>query len=183
MRYFIVFIVALFFSCAVEAQVHFNVNLNLQPLWGPTGNDYVENYYLPDAEAYYNVPSHRFYYYEGGRWISRVSLPARFHFDLYNSHKVVINERAPWKNHNIYRDKYSSFRGAHDQQPIRDSRDSKYFVNSKHPQHNNWVQQQRHDNGNHFGQNKGNNGNGNGKGNDGNKNNKADKHDNGRGKK
>ena len=184
MRYFFAFIVALFFACSLEAQVRFNVNLNLdsQPIWGPVGNDYVENYYLPDAEAYYNVPSHRFYYYEGGRWISRASLPARFHFDLYNSHKVVINEKEPWRNHNTYRDKYASFRGVHDQSPIRDSRDSKYFGNSRHPEHNNWVQQQKHDNGNHFGQNKVNNGNGkgnngNGKGNGGNKNNKQDKHD------
>ena len=182
MRYFFAFIVALFFACSLEAQVRFNVNLNLdrQPIWGPTGNDYVENYYLPDIEAYYNVPQHRFYYNEGGRWISRASLPARFHYDLYNSHKVVVNEREPWRNHETYRDKYASFKGAHDQQPIRDSHESKYFVNSKHPEHNNWVQQQRHDNGKHVGQNKGNNGRS--KGNGGNKNDRENKHDNGRGK-
>ena len=38
----------------------------------------------------------------------------------------------------------------------RDSRDSKYFVNPKHPQHNAYVQQQKQNNGNHPGQNKGN---------------------------
>jgi hypothetical protein len=37
--------------------------------------------------------------------------------------------------------------GRHDQQPIRDSRESKYFVNPNHPEHNNWVKQQKHDNG------------------------------------
>jgi hypothetical protein len=177
MRYFFAFITALFFACSLEAQVgvHLNLNLGSQPIWGPTGNDYVENYYLPDIEAYYNVPQHRFYYNEGGRWISRASLPARFHYDLYNSHKVVVNEREPWLNHATYRDKYASFKGAHDQQPIRDSHDSKYFVNAKHPEHNNWVKQQKHDNGKHIGQNKGNNGKGKGSG--GNKNNKEDKHD------
>ena len=150
MRYFFVLIVVLFLSCTLGAQVRFNVNLNLdrQPIWGPTGNDYVENYYLPDIEAYYNVPQHRFYYNERGRWISRTSLPSRFrNYDLYNSHKVVVNDRQPWRNHETYRDKYSSFKGSHDQQPIRDSRDSKYFVNKSHPEHNNWVQQQKHDNG------------------------------------
>ena len=92
MRYLLIIIVALFLSNAINAQVRFNVNLNLssQPVWGPTGNDYVENYYLPDVEAYYNVNQHLFYYNEGGRWVGRSSLPSRYRgFDLYNSHKVV----------------------------------------------------------------------------------------------
>jgi hypothetical protein len=171
MRYLFVIIVALFLSSALDAQVRFNVNLNLssQPVWGPTGNDYVENYYMPDIETYYNVSQHRYYYNEGGRWVGRSSLPSRYsNYDLYNSHKVVINEREPWKNHESNRNQYASFKGRHDQQPIRDSHDSKYFANKNHPQHNTWVQQQKHDNGNHYGQNKGNNGkgnNGNGKGN------------------
>ena len=191
-------------AAPLKAQVHFNLNVNLsnQPVWGPTGYDYVDNYYLPDIEVYYNVPLHRYYYNERGRWINSLSLPPRFrNYDLYNSYKVVVNEREPWRNHENYRQKYSSFKGRHDQQPIRDSRDSKYFVNKNHPEHNNWVQQQKHDNGNHNGLNKGNNGNGNGNvnriGNDkgnvnrignvkgnGNKQNKnQDKHDNGKGKK
>jgi hypothetical protein len=48
-------------------------------------------------------------------------------------------------------------------------------VNAKHPEHNNWVKQQKHGNGKQIDQNKRNNGNG--KGNGGNKNNKEDKHD------
>jgi len=166
MRYLFVIIIALLLSSAINAQIRANVNFNLgsQPIWGPTGNDYVENYYLPDIEAYYNVSQHRYYFNEGGRWVGRSSLPLRYHnYDLYNSHKVVINEREPWRNHETYRGKYSSFKGLHDQQPIRDSRDSKYFVNKNHPQHNTWVKQQKHDNGNHNGQKKGNNGKGNGK--------------------
>ena len=129
---------------------------------------------MPDIEGYYNVSHQRFYFNEGGRWLGRSSMPARYrNYDLYNSHKVVINERDPWRNHETYRNQYSSYKGRHDQQPIRDSHDSRYFVNKNHPQHNTWVQQQKHDNGNHYGQNKGNNGNGignngNGKGNNGN---------------
>ena len=163
MRYLFAIIVALFLTGALAAQVHAKVNVNLdkQPVWGPVGNDYVENYYLQDIEAYYNVPQHRFYYNEGGRWVGRSSLPSRFgNYDLYNSHKVVMNERQPWLKHDTYKDKYSSFKGVHYQQPIRDSKDSKYFVNKNHPQHNNWVQQQKHDNG----KNKNNKQNNNGKG-------------------
>jgi hypothetical protein len=76
-------------------------------------------------------------------------LPSRYRgFDLYNSYKVVVNEPAPYRNHNKYRDQYSSFKGRHGQEPIRDSRDSKYYANPNHPEHNNWVKQQKHDNGN-----------------------------------
>jgi hypothetical protein len=166
MRYLSVIIVALLFlstSSTLDAQVRASVTFNVgsQPIWGPTGYDYVENYYLPDMDVYYNVPQHRYYYNNNGRWIGSANLPSRYRsHDIYNSYKVVVNEREPWRNHATYKEKYSSFRDRHDQQPIRDSRDSKYFVIANHPQHTTWVQQQKHDNGNHYGQNKGNKGNG-----------------------
>lgn len=148
MRYILIFITALLLVCTMEAQVRFNVNLNFdrQPVWGPVGVDYAENYYLPDIEVYYNVSLHRFYYNQRGRWISSSSLPSRYRdYDLYNSYKVVVNDRNPWRNHNANRDKYESYKGRRDQQPIRDSRDSKYFTNKNHPEHNNWIKQQRNE--------------------------------------
>jgi frataxin-like iron-binding protein CyaY len=59
-----------------------------------------------------------------------------------------VNENQPWKNHATNQTKYASYKGQHDQTPIRDSKDSKYFVNKNHPQHNTWVQQQKHGKGN-----------------------------------
>ena len=159
MRHLLVFIVAAFFASTVDAQVQVNLNFNVdrQPTWGPTGYDHVEYYYLPDIEAYYNVPQYTFYTYEGGRWIGRSSLPPRYRgYDLYNSYKVVVNEPAPYRNHKQYKNKYSSFKGRHDQQLIRDSRDPRYFVNKNHPEHNNWVKQQKHNNGNGRGKGRGN---------------------------
>ena len=68
------------------AQVSVKVNIADQPIWGPVGYDHVEYYYLPDIEAYYYVPRHKFFYMEDGRWISRSSLPARYNnYDVYNS--------------------------------------------------------------------------------------------------
>jgi hypothetical protein len=151
MRYLLVVIAAVFLSCTVEAQLRISLGFNIasQPIWGPTGYDHAEYYYLPDIEVYYNVPQRMFYYNEGGRWISRSSLPSRYRgFDLYNAHKVVVNEPAPYRNHKLYKEKYASYKGSHDQQPIRDSRDSKYFVNANHPEHNNWAKQQKPDKGN-----------------------------------
>jgi hypothetical protein len=48
----------------------------------------------------------------------------------------------------MHREQYASFKGRHDQQPIRDSRDTKYYVNKNHPEHNNWVKQQKQNKGN-----------------------------------
>ena len=159
MRYFFVLVATLIVLSSLQAQVGINLNFNVgsQPVWGPTGYDHVEYYYLPDIEAYYCVPQHRFFYNEGGHWISRSHLPYRYRdYDFYNSYKVVVNERQPYRNHKMYREQYSSYRDRHDQQLIRDSRDSRYYVIKNHPEHNNWVKQQRHDNGNGKGRGHGN---------------------------
>jgi len=151
MRYFLVMISAMFIMNSADAQISisFGFNIDRQPMWGPTGYDHVEYYYLPDIEVYYYVPEQRFYYYERGVWMSGSSLPYRYrNYDFYNSYKVVVNERTPYRNHLIYREKYSTFRGHHDQQSIRDSRDARYYSNKNHPEHNNWMKQQKHDNGN-----------------------------------
>ncbi len=150
MRCFFALIVVLFLSSTSDAQIHVNLNFNIvsQPIWGPSGYDYVEYYYLPDIEVYYNVPLRRFIYFESGQWVTRSSLPSRYRgYNLYNSYKVVVNEQEPYRNNQTYKEKYSSYRDRHDQQPIRDSRDSKYFVNKNHPEHNNWVKQQKQDQG------------------------------------
>jgi hypothetical protein len=144
MRYILAFILALLLSITIsaQAQVGINVNLGVQPAWGPTGHDYVEYYYLPDIEAYYHVPQRRFYVYEGGNWIYRSSLPTRYrNHDLYRSYKVVVNQPQPWLNHPTFRTKYSSYKGRKGQPFIRDSKDSKYFVNVNHPKHASWKKE------------------------------------------
>ena len=103
----------MFLASTLTAQLSVSLNFNVgsQPIWGPVGYDYVEYYYLPDIETYYYVPQQRYYYYEGGNWISRSYLPARYsHYDLYNSYKVVVNEKDPWRNNKVYKNKYSSFK-------------------------------------------------------------------------
>jgi len=149
MRYSIAIVVAfcmLFAVSTASAQVHVGVNFNIgtQPVWGPTGYDYVQYYYMPDIEVYYDVPHHRYYYFDHGRWIGRATLPRRYRDrDLYHTYKVVINEREPWRHHETYRAKYAMYKDHHDQPVIRDSREAKYFVNKDHPQHDNWVREQR----------------------------------------
>ncbi|MDP4292248.1 MAG: hypothetical protein Q8908_14300 [Bacteroidota bacterium] len=111
-----------------SAQVSFRINIGMQPLWGPVGYDHVEYYYLPDIEAYYYVPTHRFFYMDRGNWVNRAYLPERYRdFDLYHSRRIVINEPRPYLRHNEYRERYTRPDREYDRQSIRDSRDSRYF--------------------------------------------------------
>jgi hypothetical protein len=126
---------------AASAQ-HLSINIGVQPIWGPVGYDHVEYYYLPDIDSYYYVPQHQFIYEEGGQWRRSASLPSRYgNYDLYNSHTVVVNDRNPYRHPQLYRDRYGSFKGARDQQPIRDSRETRYFENKDHPEHGKWMEQ------------------------------------------
>lgn len=148
MRYVLCLIAALLVSSSMEAQVarKFNVNLDIQPAWGPTGYDHVEYYYFPSIEAYYNVPQHKFIYQQGRRWVVNSRLPSRYDgFDFFHSYKVVVNDPKPYRNHGRYRISYSSYKDRRDQESIRDSRDSTSFVNRDHPEHISWVRQQRND--------------------------------------
>jgi hypothetical protein len=143
-----------FLSETTFAQVTFRVNIASQPIWGPVGYDHVEYYYLPDIEAYYYVPGKRYIYMENNHWISRSYLPPRYsHLDMYNSRKIVVNERKPYLHHQENRTKYASYNDRSDQQSIRDSHDSKYFVNRNHPEYSkskgNKRNQGRNQNQNH----------------------------------
>ena len=141
---FALFIGAMLYKA--EAQIHVNINIGNQPVWGPVGYDYVDYYYLPDLDVYYNVPRQQFVYFDFGRWIFAASLPSRFgQYDLFNTYKVVINERNPWLRNTYYRNQYRGYRGRQ-QSIIRDSRDQKYFVIRNHPEHDRFINNQRQNN-------------------------------------
>ncbi len=151
--YVLIVIVALILSGAsnkLNAQVHLSIHFNLgsQPEWGPAGYNYVEYYYLPGIDVYYSVPLHCYYYNDGRRWIRSEYLPPRYHnYDVYNSYKVVLNERDPWRNDRVYRERYYSYRDRHDQRDIRDSHDANY---SQYDDQR-WNDGPKHDNGIHKG--------------------------------
>jgi hypothetical protein len=77
-----------------------------------------------------------FVYLENGAWVHRASLPTRYaSFDLYHAYKAVVNVPNPWLHHDVYKAKYASYRGHHDQVVIRDSKEPKYFEIKDHPMH------------------------------------------------
>jgi hypothetical protein len=161
MRRILIFAILCLFFGSPDAQVHVGVNINIgrQPVWGPVGYDYVEYYYIPDIDVFYYVPTHRWVYLNGGRWIFASRLPARYgNCDLYTVHKEVINEDRPYLRHEFYRDKFIRYKGIRDQKVIRDSRDSKYFIVRGHPEHDKWMNNRGNE------KIRGNNGNGRGNG-------------------
>ena len=94
---FTAIVLGLFAAANTEAQVSVRINISSQPVWGPVGFDYAEYYYIPEIEAYYYVPRHKFICFEGNRWVSYSKLPPRYHdIDLYRVEKVVINEPKPY---------------------------------------------------------------------------------------
>jgi hypothetical protein len=167
-------ILSIAYSYKADAQVSVNVNIGRQPVWGPVGYDYVNYYYLPDLDVYYDVPRGMFVYYQSGRWNFGASLPGRYgRYDLYNSYKVVVNDRNPWLRHSYYRSHYSEYRGRH-QDVIRDSRDSRYFAERERYEHGRGDD----DRGNYGRDNgRGNGGRNNGRGNGGGHGRGHDKHD------
>lgn len=138
----------MFQTASAQLRVSLKININSQPVWGPTGYDHVEYYYMPDIEAYYYVSTRQYIYMNRGRWVFATSLPSRFHYDIYNGYKVVVNEPRPYRNHETYRVKYASFKGNRGQGTIRDSREARYFENRNHPEHRKWKQSQGHGNKN-----------------------------------
>ena len=123
-----------------NAQIRLRVNIGVQPLWGLVGYDYVDNYYLPDIETYYNVNTQYYTYMEGGIWVSRRTLPVRYrNYDMYHTRRIVVNGANPYLRNNEYRNRYSNDRSNRGES-IRDSRNGKYFQNVNHPQHSQYNQ-------------------------------------------
>jgi hypothetical protein len=146
----------LFQQATAQVKVSLNVNLGQQPVWGPTGYDHADYYYLPDIDSYYDVNRRQFIYNSGNRWVYAGQLPPRYrNYDLYNSYKVVVNEPRPYLHDDVYRNKYRNNNQSHERQtPIRDSREEKYYQVKGHPMHNQWVKNHRgdqrgHDEGRH----------------------------------
>jgi len=103
-------IMMFFASNSISAQLSVNVNLGLQPSWGPVGYSSVNYYYLPDIQAYYDVRATQFIYLNNGVWIRSGYLPRQYRdYDLDRGYKVVINDyhgSRPYSNYRYDRVKY-----------------------------------------------------------------------------
>jgi len=141
---FIVVAILLFFAIGVKAQISMQVNIGAPPQWGPTGYTDVRYYYLPDVEAYYDIPSSMFIYFNGVSWVHRSYLPSRYrNYDLYNGYKVVMTDyrgNTPYTHFKEYKSKYAKgYRGKpqknYGERPEqRSSNEKKYSKGNSNPQ-------------------------------------------------
>ena len=142
-----------------DAQLRIHVNIGSQPAWGPVGYSHADYYYMPDIDAYYDIPAHQYIYFDNNAWVRGAYLPERYgDYDIYHGYKVVVNQRNPWERGDFYRTRYASYRGRHDQGVIRDSRDERYrnhwngdAGHYDHCNHGGRGNQFHRDNGNHGG--------------------------------
>ncbi|NEU10070.1 hypothetical protein GZH53_17220 [Flavihumibacter sp. R14] len=126
-----------FFAGNSNAQVSINFNVGAQPVWGPTGYDRADYYYLPDIDTYYYVPKKQYVYLQDNRWTFNNALPARYSgYNLYNGYKVVLNSPKPYLYNSSHKVKYARYKGNKVKQPtIRYSNDPKYYIVKGHPKY------------------------------------------------
>ena len=122
--------IALFFAGVLHAQVAVTVNIDSPPMWGPAGYSDVHYYYLPDVQAYYDVPASMFIYQSGGVWIHRTYLPIRYrNYDLYRGYKVVMTDyhgHSPYDHYKQHKVKYAKGYRGQEQKNIGHKPDNKY---------------------------------------------------------
>ncbi|MGO3267911.1 MAG: hypothetical protein ACTIK3_14595 [Sphingobacteriaceae bacterium] len=129
-------LLGLAFAQPIHAQVSVNVNVGLQPSWGPTGYEYARYYYMPELDIYYDISNRSYTYYDGRRWASHRTLPKRYRkHNLHRTYKVVINDARPWKNHKRYHKKYRGYSKNYKQISRRDGRSNKKFHKAQRKQH------------------------------------------------
>ena len=135
------FVITTCFGYVATAQVGVEFNDAVQPMWGPVGYDHVDYYFLPDIDAYYDVPHKQYVYFDNGTWVTRPDLPSAYaDYNLYNGYKIVVNKPSPWLHNDKYQAKYERYKNRHDQKIIRDSHENKYRANPDHPEHSQWQQ-------------------------------------------
>lgn len=107
--------IAVFASTPNFAQVAVNVNIG-RPAWGPVVTTQ-EYYYLPDVDAYYDIPHGQFIYLNNGGWTRAKALPARYRtYNLNTGRVVVINDyhgNAPYVHYKTHKVKYKGNNGNH----------------------------------------------------------------------
>jgi hypothetical protein len=73
-----------------------------------------QNYYFPDFEIYYSVPTAEWIYFNGSNWVKSESLPKKYrHVNLFCANKVPLDHKGtnPHLLHEEVKEKYPSRTG------------------------------------------------------------------------
>ena len=156
-------IMMFFASNSINAQVSVNVNLGLQPSWGPVGYSSVDYYYIPDVQSYYDVRATQFIYLSNGAWVRSSRLPYQYRgYDLNRGYKVVLNDyhgSRPYDNYKSHKVKYYKGYEGRPQQSLGNRNHGN--DNRGNDNHGNYKNENYGNRGNDNHGNKGNNGKGN----------------------
>ena len=111
MKKFQLFLGLLFFTTlSSQAQISVNLNFGTPPVWAPAERVETQYYYLPDVDAYYDVPTARFIYLRNGTWIRSTALPYRYrNYNLRGGNVVYLTDytgNAPYTFHKTHIVKY-----------------------------------------------------------------------------
>jgi hypothetical protein len=127
---------SLLFTSSTMAQLNLNISIGSQPAWAPRDYANTQYYYMPDMDVYYDLPARQFIYLDHSRWRRSNSLPAAYsRYDLYKVHKVSINQKNAYLNHDRDRNQYAQYTGKFNQ-PEHDSRNNQYNTGSNKRQDN-----------------------------------------------
>jgi len=132
-RLFLILGLAVVFGTAnmdrAAAEVRVNINIDIQPAWGPSGYNYAEFYYIPEINIYYDIVNRLFWYPLGNRWMSAVYLPLEYaYYDFYSLYKVVLNNiLSPWRFNVRHRSLYAHYCYNYRQVPIYYMSDHRYY--------------------------------------------------------
>jgi hypothetical protein len=103
-----------------QVSVHIGFNIPTRRVYVPApqpqpvmvyDNDELDDsddyYYLPDVEAYYSIPTHRYFYMDGGSWVSAAYLPGAYrNYDWRTARRFEVRGRRPYMQHEQYRSKW-----------------------------------------------------------------------------
>jgi hypothetical protein len=109
---------------AAQAQISVNIGFNLpvrrvvvappppppQPVevvYDDVYDDSDDYYYLPEVEAYWSISLNRYFFNDGGRWVSAAYLPGAYrNFDWRSARRFEVRGRRPYFNHDVYRSRW-----------------------------------------------------------------------------
>ena len=116
-----------------DAQLNISINIGSQPAWGPAGYNHVDYYYLPDINAYYNVGTAQYIFFNNNQWRFANRLPGIYsNYDIYRAYKVVVNRQRPYLNNAYDIQHYSQYRGRAGQAILRDNNAYRSLQNKGH---------------------------------------------------
>ncbi len=119
---------------ASDAQIRLHVGLNFgtapvyeqappPPVEDVQYSDNDDYYYLPDADAYYDVNDQMYCYMEGNNWVRAAYLPGRYHdFDWRYARHYEIRGRRPFMHNDMYRSRFNGFAGGNPDWRMHDNR-------------------------------------------------------------